>query len=377
MHMTPRSVPPRPEMLASLDIVLEFLKEFDSKVEPVQDSEDLNGHTGMQRPLLADRDESRTYESTSSTIATQQGGWDQVVLAGHSYGTFVAGWIIRQIVDIHSLHASSDGSPMPTPQTHEESLANKIAHTILIDPIPILLSNPTVAHNFLYREPSTVCPHRLGSINVEAAAEVIDNLIDVEIAPPPRSVPTTPVSPTSSFYSSAAAWQLWYFASRDADVARTLFRTFFWTEGGIWREEIETFLLGGRTGSQSESSDTSGLPFKRRQMGRNMAVVLGGMDQVIPSEAVRRHLTQEERWRERWTGKAVVDVGGRLDIQPVVPSSNHSRAEGVDLGHNQESHEYGKLEVLFNPKLDHAVIFDEEKWLVPLLDVVRRYVRDV
>ncbi|KAG6857936.1 hypothetical protein C0991_004254, partial [Blastosporella zonata] len=62
-------------------------------------------------------------------------------------------------------------------------LIAKIAHVMLIDPIPILLHLPPVAYNFLHRAPS-----------------------------------------------SAAEWQLWYFASTDPDIARTLGRAFFWTE---------------------------------------------------------------------------------------------------------------------------------------------------
>ena len=92
-------------------------------------------------------------------------------------------------------------------------LIDKIAHLVLVDPIPILISNPSVAFSFLYREPRTT---------------------------------TAPSSNSSSCwcfpsYSASSSWQLRFFASRDADVARTLFRSFFWYEGGIWREEVVAF----------------------------------------------------------------------------------------------------------------------------------------
>jgi hypothetical protein len=161
MHMTLQAVPPRLQMLASLNTILETL------------------------------------------CSTDHMGWNRVVFSAHSYGTFVAGWIVRDCV------------VSPSESIKDDSLINKIAHLVLVDPIPILISNPSVAHNFLYREPWTT---------------------------------TSPSSLTSSHwgwypsYSAASSWQLWYFASRDADVARTLFRSFFWLEGGMWEEEVTAFL---------------------------------------------------------------------------------------------------------------------------------------
>ena len=37
----------------------------------------------------------------------------------------------------------------------------------------------------------------------------------------------------------------------------------------------------------------------------------------------------------------------------------------------------GKLEILFNPRLDHAVLFDDQKWTEPLVQVVRQYLKDI
>lgn len=274
MHMTPRSVPPREEMLVSLNLILESLRATSDTAD-------------SRQPLLTGA------------------GWDRVVLSAHSYGTFVAGWVIRE------------GT---APGAHSSGLNAKIAHLVLVDPIPILLSNPTVAHNFLYRSPSTVCPHRLGSTpTVEDAA-----------SPSPRA-----------WYSAPAAWQLWYFASRDADVAHTLFRSFFWAEGGLWREDVDEWVDGGRS----------------------VAVVLGGKDQIVPSEAVRRYLTGEAgsvaHWVRPGETEARAMVGGYGSMSQAGPTRVYPR---------------GKLEVLFNPALDHAVIFDEAGWTVPLIDVVRRYI---
>ena len=89
-----------------------------------------------------------------------------------------------------------------------------------------------------------------------------------------------------------------------------------------------------------------------------MAVILGGKDQIVPAEAIRRYLTGQARWSERWVGG--VGAVGESD-----PEGRYLEEDG------------GQLEVLFNPLLDHAVIFDVERWTEPLVEVVRRYVADV
>jgi hypothetical protein len=297
MHMTPQAVAPRPQMLASLNTILESLH------------------------------------------STDRIGWNRVVFSAHSYGTFIAGWIVRNCV------VSTSGDP----DDDDDPLIDKIAHLVLVDPIPILISNPSVAHNFLYREPWTTTTTSTSS----------------------RCFPS---------YSAASSWQLWYFASRDADVARTLCRSFFWSDGGMWKEEVTAFLrrrLG--TGSETKSSMTyhdevddaspssTGISLQPQasinQRRRKMAVILGGSDQIIPTEAIRRYLTNEETWKTRWVGRVVDD--SCLEVQTGIEE------EEEDL------EEKSQLEVLYDPKLDHAKIFDDKQDMIPLLEVVRRYVRDV
>jgi hypothetical protein len=79
------------------------------------------------------------------------------------------------------------------------------------------------------------------------------------------------------------------------------------------------------------------------------------MDQIIPAESIRRYLTQEDSWKERWVGR--VEHSENLD-GPLLEFE-------------------GRLEVHFNPKLDHATIFDEQTRMEPLLGVVRQYIRGV
>ncbi|KAJ6457101.1 hypothetical protein C8R47DRAFT_995951 [Mycena vitilis] len=180
---------------------------------------------------------------------------EKVILAAHSYGTFLAGHIVSPPPD-----AAATGDPALI-------LNRKVTSLVLIDPIPLLLHLPAVAHNFLYRSPGT----RL-----------------------------------------ANEWQLWYFASRDADVARVLCRCFFWEEGCMWREDLQRFSADG---------------------GRRVSVVLGGGDQIVPSAAVRAYLTDDEtaEWKhtgggsERWVSRT------------------------------------GQLEVLWFPGLDHATVFETKE----------------
>ena len=305
MHMTP-AVAPRLQILASLNTILESLQSAD--------------HIG----------------------------WNRVVLSAHSYGTFIAGWIVRNCV------ASSSSSRGSDDDGNDDSLIDKIAHLVLVDPIPILISNPSVAYNFLYREPWTTTA--------------------------PSSISSRSWLPS---YSAASSWQLWYFASRDADVARTLFRSFFWSEGGMWREEVIAFLRWRRKRSETgnvellttyhdEVYDASLAPSNTgrttpstvNQQRRKMAIVLGGSDQIIPTEAIRRYLTNEDTWKTRWVGRVVVD-DSRSEVL-----SGIGEEEDRGTGSNQ-------LEVLYDPKLDHAKIFDDKQDMIPLLEVVRRYVRDV
>ncbi|KAF7298468.1 hypothetical protein MKEN_01371900 [Mycena kentingensis (nom. inval.)] len=184
----------------------------------------------------------------------------EVVLAAHSYGTFITAHIIRASASAAGTH------PLP-PEEHDPALVlnRKIRSVVLIDPIPFLLHLPAIAYNFLYRTPGS---------------------------------------------GRANEWQLWFFASRDADVARTLSRGFFWEDGCLWREDLALF------------SDAEGR--KRR-----VTVALAGKDQIVPSADVREYLAGTEgEWGpptetcERWVARA------------------------------------GALEVLWFPGLDHATVFE-------------------
>ncbi|KAH7909220.1 hypothetical protein BJ138DRAFT_992178, partial [Hygrophoropsis aurantiaca] len=120
---------------------------------------------------------------------------------------------IKRIVVI----SHSYGTVVTAHMFHSPSLSPRIAATLFVDPIPFLLHLPDIAYNFVYRHPR-----------------------------------------------KANEWQLWYFASRDPDISRTLSRHFFWTENVLWLEDLRD---------------------------KTVAVVLSGADQIVNSEEVRKYLT--------------------------------------------------------------------------------------
>ncbi|PPR06116.1 hypothetical protein CVT24_004216 [Panaeolus cyanescens] len=454
MHITPKTVPPRPDILHALKRIVEFIQS------------DSSTHVGTETYPSSAVDDETSQSLLESAIRENKAGWNSIVLAGHSYGTFIAGWIIREYVDRIILSESTTESPTPVPATKPapstqpqpmydpmlDSFASRISHFVLIDPIPILLSHPAVAYNFLYRDPHTVCPkchnticnaiectpyanaasnrthrpslpshaqtyHRPPSLNTQATitstqsgSQSIPSYINT-----PRPLPVTPKC-NGAWYSAPSAWQLWYFASRDPDVARTLFRSFFWSEGGLWRDDLAILLRNTRNGGGQEaardrpyygsvassapypsSSSLAPNPIRHRQCGkhRKVAVVLAGLDQIVPAESVRHHLTQSEEWVERWIGRVdregairevedysvddeerevriMIDRPLELDDEATIrDDANGSGREGPSEGLETGGDE-GILEVLFNPCLDHASIFDSDVDLIPLVDVVKR-----
>ena len=246
-------------------------------------------------------------------------GLHRVVLAGHSYGTAVSAHLLRrQWGSVDPQNPLTTQTPRHTQQHAHESTNRHhvishdgnagsndlIAATLLIDPIPFLLHHPAVAYNFVYRHPR-----------------------------------------------HANEWQLWYFASREPDIARALSRHFFWFECILFREDVLGAISGGGRGSTSTSA--AGTQGKKRPMP--VTVSLAGRDQIVDSRAVHAYLTgskdpEEEEEHANPVGK------GRAGLPP-------SRWEKDGF------------EVLYFPELDHATVFDTPIDRAPLLGALRRFVR--
>lgn len=164
--------------------------------------------------------------------------------------------ISRIVVASHSY-----GTVVAAHMLRDPELSKLVSAWLFVDPIPFLLHLPAVAYNFVYRAPRT-----------------------------------------------ANEWQLWYFASRDPDIARALARHFFWAENVLWKEDLE---------------------------GKEVAVVLSGSDQIVDAKEVWQYLTDEEgEPKFRW-------------------KSND-----------------GKLHVLYYAGIDHAQVFDTSERRGPLIDIL-------
>ncbi|OBZ69286.1 hypothetical protein A0H81_10886 [Grifola frondosa] len=119
---------------------------------------------------------------------------------------------ITYVLDTHDFDhvvvaAHSYGTVTAAHMLRDPALSERVSAWLLVDPIPFLLHLPAVAYNFVYRPPRT-----------------------------------------------ANEWQLWYFASRDPDIARALARHFFWAQNILWKEDL---------------------------VGRRVAVILSERDQIV------------------------------------------------------------------------------------------------
>jgi pimeloyl-ACP methyl ester carboxylesterase len=110
---------------------------------------------------------------------------------------------LTQVLDMHHferfvLASHSYGSVLSTYILTYKPLASRVASTLLIDPVTILLHMPDVAYNFTARPPK-----------------------------------------------HAKEWQVWFFGSKDPGVAYTLGRQFFWSENILWFDRIQELVQHG------------------------------------------------------------------------------------------------------------------------------------
>ena len=129
---------------------------------------------------------------------------------------------ITHILDRHHIQrvvvaSHSYGTIVGAQLLRDADLSRRVSASLMVDPIPFLLHLPAVAYNFVYRTPKT-----------------------------------------------ANEWQLWYFASRDPDIARALARHFFWAESILFKEDVQDHRLG---------------------------VVLSGRDLIVDAKEVKNYLT--------------------------------------------------------------------------------------
>lgn len=165
------------------------------------------------------------------------------------------------------------GSIITTHLLRDPDVSARIASAVIIDPISILLHHPDVAYNMIMRTPKT-----------------------------------------------ASQWQLWYFASKDAGVAHTLSRRFFWFENILWKEDIAD---------------------------RRVTIFLSERDLLVNTPQVRSYLL----------GMDGYDDGKRSHQDEEPANGDQRRKEGVS--------------VIWCDDLDHGQVFETKRWRSRLLGEVR------
>jgi pimeloyl-ACP methyl ester carboxylesterase len=178
------------------------------------------------------------------------------VLEYHGYEKFV-------------LVAHSFGTFVTTQMLQHPGISARIESVIMIDPVAILLHLPDVATNFMIKQPRT-----------------------------------------------ANEWQLWYFGSRDAGVAHTFARRFFWSESILWKEDLAS---------------------------RRATIFLGERDLLVDTAHVYEYL---------------------LGLKEAGATFDQNGEKLVELGVDGEEK---RLNVVMCPDMDHGQIFDTKKWRTRLI----------
>ncbi|THU86288.1 hypothetical protein K435DRAFT_369326 [Dendrothele bispora CBS 962.96] len=291
-------------------------------------------------PLTAANVSLDAFYTTLSSLGLQN-----AVLATHSYGTVLGAWILREQRARQTLELrlkrekgeelgpgkaeEDDGERRHAVTRHNERKTPTITSHVFIDPIPILLHLPDVAYNFLYRPPGR---RRWWNWNW-----------------------------------NANEWQLWYFASRDPDVAYELHRGFWWTENVLWKED----LVGGGGQSSGKESDNDERSQGEEPRAPRIAVILSEKDQIVPSERVWEYLTSTT---SIGTTSECVAVG----VKEPNPSTRSKESLSISKGSTNNGNrrwisDCGHLEVLWFDGLDHAMVFDDREGMGEIQKVLEGF----
>lgn len=136
-------------------------------------------------------------------------------------------------------------------------LSARVKAWLFIDPIPFLLHLPAVAYNFVYRKPK-----------------------------------------------DANEWMLWYFTSRDLDIAYVLGRHFFWAQNVLWKEDLE---------------------------GKRVGVSLSEEDQIVDTPEVWKYLTGQEETSSSWRSDDLEVLFYHCLDHAAVFDAKHHRRPLVDM----------------------------------------------
>ncbi|KAF3909079.1 hypothetical protein ABW21_db0203476 [Orbilia brochopaga] len=137
---------------------------------------------------------------------------------------------------------------------------------------------------------------------------------------------------------------LHYYASTDPGVAHTLCRRFFWAENVLWREDLF-----------AATATSSGCTSPSRTVPRTAVVYLGDRDLIVDTWSVWKYLTDTSNAEGNVTGMDVTYIDGEWTRR---------------YPHG------GSLKVVWCEGIDHAQVFDEERWYARIVrDMVAASVR--
>lgn len=197
------------------------------------------------------------------------------------------------------LASHSYGSVLSTHILTNETLASRVAATLFVDPVTTLLHLPDVAYNFTARKPK-----------------------------------------------SASEWLLWYFASKDPNIAHTLGRHFFWSQNVLWRDRALELV----------------------QRGMKITASLASHDLIVDAQAVGTYLTEHQ-----------VDAKDSEKLERVqTEASIHASDDkyGTADAWKHRSWDGVGLEVIWWEGLDHGQVFDQPSTRLRLVDVLIQYSRE-
>lgn len=159
------------------------------------------------------------------------GVWDEFVLISNSYGTMLV-----------------------APLLQHTTIGPRLAATILIDPVSLLLHLPDVAYNFTRREPRPSVRGRPGHGN---------------------------------------EWEIWWTSATDAGTAHSLARRFCWRECILWRETLTPSLRNAEAGVQHRGTvglEATSASYGFGRTGMRSTVIICGIDCVTAPTAVASYV---------------------------------------------------------------------------------------
>lgn len=194
------------------------------------------------------------------------------------------------------LGAHSYGTILSANILNDDHLSPRVSATLLVDPVSFMLHMPDVAYNFTCRKPVR-----------------------------------------------ANEWLLWYFASKDPQIAHTLGRHFFWTENILWRDQVDGLI---------------------ERHGLRITASISSADLIVSAKAVRAYL--ESNTTGTGTCSKQVDGSGGVEKQE----------RELHRGVGSETWKGQGLETIWWEGYDHGDVYDSKEDRARLIRALVHYCQE-